>query len=130
MVVILIVLVVNSTSSSCGSRKILTWTGKYESGAIAGARVGKCNLGTRAGKLIFLVRSGKSKLGARAGKYKLRSRASKCRLGVRAGSQAKGQGPGNTKNPKELLKLNNKINTCLIWLNIILYYSLICQIYQ
>ena len=48
--VILIVLVVNSTSSSCGSSKILTWTGKYKSGAIAGARIGKYNLGSRAGK--------------------------------------------------------------------------------
>ena len=48
--VILIVLVVNSISSSCGSSKILTWTGKYKSGAIAGARVGKYNLGTRVGK--------------------------------------------------------------------------------
>ena len=48
--VILIVLVVNSTNSSCGSSKILTWTGKYKSRAIAGARVGKYNLRTRAGK--------------------------------------------------------------------------------
>ena len=48
--VILIVLVVNSTSNSCGSSTVLTWTGKYKSGAIAGARVGKYNLGTRAGK--------------------------------------------------------------------------------
>ena len=48
--VTLIVLVVNSTSSSCGSSKILTWTGKYKLEAIAGARVGKYNLGTRAGK--------------------------------------------------------------------------------
>ena len=48
--VILIVLVINSTSSSCGSSKILTWTGKYKSGAIAGARVGKYTLATRAGK--------------------------------------------------------------------------------
>ena len=47
--VILIVLVVNNTSSSCGSSKILTWTGKYKSETIAGARVGKYNLGTRAG---------------------------------------------------------------------------------
>ena len=46
----LIVLVVNSTSSSCGSSKILTWIGKYKSGAIAGARVGKYILRTRAGK--------------------------------------------------------------------------------
>ena len=51
--VILIILVVNSTSSSCGSSKILTWTGKYKSGVIAAARVGKNNLGTRAGKWIF-----------------------------------------------------------------------------
>ena len=43
--VILIALVVNSTSSSCGSCEILTWTGKYKSGAIAGARVGKYKLG-------------------------------------------------------------------------------------
>ena len=48
--VILIVLVVNSISSSCGSSKILTWTGTYKSRVIAGARVGKYNLGTRAGK--------------------------------------------------------------------------------
>ena len=53
LAVILIVLVVNSTSSSCGSSKILTWTVKYKLGAIARARVGKNNLGTRAGKLIF-----------------------------------------------------------------------------
>ena len=37
--VILIVLVVNSASSSCGSSNILTWTGKYKSGAITGARI-------------------------------------------------------------------------------------------
>ena len=45
-----IVLVVNSIIISCGSSKILTWIGKYKSGAIAGARFGKCNLGTRTGK--------------------------------------------------------------------------------
>ena len=56
--VILIVLVVNSTRSSCSSSKILTWAGKYKSGAIAEARIGKYNLGTRVGKY---------KLGARAG---------------------------------------------------------------
>ena len=48
--VILIVLVVNSTRSSFDSSEILTWTGKYKLGAIAGARVGKYNLGTRASK--------------------------------------------------------------------------------
>ena len=48
--VILIVLVVNSTSSSCDSSKIMTWTGKYKLRAIAGARVGKYNLGTRESK--------------------------------------------------------------------------------
>ena len=37
----------------CGSSKILTWTGKYKLGAIVGARVGKYNLGTRAGKWII-----------------------------------------------------------------------------
>ena len=40
---------VNSTSS-CGSSIILTWTGKYKPGAIAGAWDGKYNLETRAGK--------------------------------------------------------------------------------
>ena len=40
--VILMVLVVNSISSSCGSGKILTWTGKYKSGV--GPRVGKYKL--------------------------------------------------------------------------------------
>ena len=48
--VILIVVVVNSTSSICGSSKILSWIGKYKSVAVTGARVGKYNLGTRAGK--------------------------------------------------------------------------------
>ena len=38
------------STSSCVSSKILTWTGKYKSGAIAGATVGEYNLGTRAGK--------------------------------------------------------------------------------
>ena len=51
--VILIVVVVNSTSSGYDSSKILTWTGKYKSGAIAGARVRKYYLGTRAGKWII-----------------------------------------------------------------------------
>ena len=40
---------INSTSS-CGSSKILIWTGKCKPGAIAGAWDGKYNLGTRAGK--------------------------------------------------------------------------------
>ena len=40
----------SDSTSNCGSSKILTWTGKYKSGAIAGARIGKDNLGTRAGK--------------------------------------------------------------------------------
>ena len=49
MAVILIVLVENSTSSSCGSSsKILTWTGKYKSATVA--RVGKYNLWTRVSK--------------------------------------------------------------------------------
>ena len=37
-------------TSSCGSSKILTWTGKYKSGVMAGARVNKYNLGTRVRK--------------------------------------------------------------------------------
>ena len=40
---------INSTRS-CGSSKILTWTGKYKPGAIDGAWNGKYTLGTRAGK--------------------------------------------------------------------------------
>ena len=40
---------INSTRS-CGSSKILTWTGKYKPGAIDGAWEGKYTLGTRAGK--------------------------------------------------------------------------------
>ena len=62
--VILIVLVVNSISSSCGSSKIFTWTGKYKSG-----------VGARAGKYKVRARAGKYKLGARAVKYKLGARA-------------------------------------------------------
>ena len=31
----------SDSTSSCGSSKILTWTGKYKSGVMAGARVGK-----------------------------------------------------------------------------------------
>ena len=82
--VILIVLVVNSISSSCGSSKILTWAGKYKSG------VG--------------VRTGKYKLRAKAGKYKLGARAGKYKLGARVGGQAKGWGPENTKTQKYLSK--------------------------
>ena len=52
--VILIVLVVNSISSSCGSSKILTWTGKYKSGVI----VGKYNLGTSRACFKKIKRSG------------------------------------------------------------------------
>ena len=74
--VMLIVLVVNSISSSCGSSKIFTWTGKYKSG-----------VGARASKYKLRARAGKYKLGARAGKYK---------LGAWAGGQAKSRGPGNT----------------------------------
>ena len=44
--VILIALVVNSISSSCGSSKILIWTGKYKSGVAA--RAGKYKLGAGA----------------------------------------------------------------------------------
>ena len=66
--VILIVPVVNSISSSCGSSKILTWTGNYKSG-----------------------------VGARADKYKLRARVGKYKLRARARGQAKGRGLGNTK---------------------------------
>ena len=40
----------SDSTSNCGSSKIFTWTGKYKSGAIAGARISKDNLGTRAGK--------------------------------------------------------------------------------
>ena len=40
----------SDSTSNCGSSKILTWTGKYKKGAIARARIGKDNLGTRAGK--------------------------------------------------------------------------------
>ena len=40
---------INSTRS-CGSSKILTWTGKYKPGAIDGGCDGKDTLGTRAGK--------------------------------------------------------------------------------
>ena len=46
--VILIVLVVNGISSSFGSSKILTWTGKYKSGVRV--RAGKSKLRARAGK--------------------------------------------------------------------------------
>ena len=40
----------SDSTSNCSSSKIFTWTGKYKKGAIAGARIGKDNLGTRAGK--------------------------------------------------------------------------------
>ena len=80
-----IVLVVNSISSSCGSSKILTWTGKYKSG-----------VGASAGKYKLRSRTGKYKLGARAGKYKLGA-------GAGAGGQTKGRGPGNTKTPSKTL---------------------------
>ena len=41
------------STSSWGSSKILTLTGKYKPGAIAGAWDGKYTLGTRAGKWII-----------------------------------------------------------------------------
>ena len=63
---VIIIIIINSSSnsssssggssnasdgtSSCGSSKILTWTGKYKSGVMAGARVNKYNLGTRVHK--------------------------------------------------------------------------------
>ena len=43
----------SDSTSSCGSSKILTWACKYKSGVMAGARVGKCNLRTRASKSII-----------------------------------------------------------------------------
>ena len=55
--VILIVLLIDSTGSRCGSSKILTWTGKYKSGAIAGTKVGKYNLETSVGKWIIFGQS-------------------------------------------------------------------------
>ena len=86
--VILIVLVVNSISSSCDSSKILTWAGKYKLGV--GARAGTYKLSARVSKYKLGARAGKYQLGARAGKYKLGAKA-------RARGQAKGRGPGNTK---------------------------------
>ena len=74
--VMLIVLVVNSINSSCGSSKILTWIGKYKSG-----------VGAKAGKYKFGARASKYKLGARAGKYRLGARASKYKLEARAGGR-------------------------------------------
>ena len=59
----------------------MTWTNKRKLGAIAGVRVGKYNLGTRAGKCKVLVRVGKYRL---AGKYK---------LGARTGSWGPELGP-------------------------------------
>ena len=35
----------SDSTSSCSSSKILTWTGKYKSGVMAGDRVGKCKFG-------------------------------------------------------------------------------------
>ena len=58
-------------TSGCGSSsKIVTWTGKYKLGTIGEARVGTCNLETRASKWKVFFRVGKHRLGARAGKYK------------------------------------------------------------
>ena len=48
----------DNTSGSGSSSKILTWTGKYKLGAIAGARVVKYNSGTRASKCEVSVRVG------------------------------------------------------------------------
>ena len=94
MAVILIVLVLNSISSSCGSSKILTWTGKYKSGV--GARAGKYKLRARAGEYKLGARAGKYKLGAMVDKYKLGARANKYKLGARARGQGLQPGPGPT----------------------------------
>ena len=82
---------VSISNISCfSSSKILSWTGKYELEAIAGVRVGKYNIGTRAGKC---------KVSVRVGKYKLRTRPVNTNLGrgPGPGGQAKGAGAGNTK---------------------------------
>ena len=81
VVVLMAVILINSISSSCGSCKILTWTGKY-----------KLGVGTRAGKYKLRTRAGKYKLRARAGKYKLGARA-------RAGGQAR---PGGRKTQRPI----------------------------
>ena len=77
---------VNSTSSICGGSKILTWTGKYKSGAIARVRVGKSKFGARTGKNKLWATAGKYKFGPRAGKYKL-------------GAKTRGQGQGSVPGP-------------------------------
>ena len=72
-------------------------------GAIAGVRVGKYSLGTRAGKCKVSVRFGKHKLGARAGRCKLGSQArtSNYKLGASSGVQDQGRGPGPRPGVKQ-----------------------------
>ena len=58
VVVVVVAVVLVIIFSGCGSSsKILFWTGKYKLGVIAGVRVGKYNLGTRAFNAKFLPES-------------------------------------------------------------------------
>ena len=104
-------------------------SGKCKLGAIAGVRVGKYNLGTkaskckvsvwvskhklgtRAGRYKFGVRAVKYKLGARASKYKLgaRARAGKYKLGARAGCQSEDRVPSKGPGAEKYKHLINRI---------------------
>ena len=63
---------------------------------MAGVRVGKYNLGTRASKCKVSVVVGKHKLRARAVRYKLGTRAGKHKLGARVGKSTWVPGSVNT----------------------------------
>ena len=98
----------------------MSLSGKCKLGAIAGVRVGKYNLGTKASKCKVSVwvskhklgtRAGRYKLGARASKYKLgaRARAGKYKLGARAGCQSEDRGPSKGPGAEKYKHLINRI---------------------
>ena len=64
---------------------------------MAGVRVGKYNLGTRASKCKVSAVVGKHKLRARAVRYKLGTRAGKHKLGARVGKSTLGTRIGKYK---------------------------------
>ena len=102
----------DSTSTYSSSiRKIFSWTEKCKLGAISWVKVGKYNLGTRAGKCKVSVRVGKHRLGARAGRCKLRAMSGPAYTNWGPGPRNANWGPGRGREiqrPKNIMSLREK----------------------
>ena len=114
----------DSTSTYSSSiRKIFSWTEKCKLGAISWVKVGKYNLGTRAGKCKVSVRVGKHRLGARAGRCKLRAMSGPAYTnwgpGPRNANWGPGPGLGNTKTQKYHVCTRKKTVSDKPWKNML-----------